>query len=362
MARTTRVDDGFYSTFVLRPLSQPLTTWSIRHGASPNTITILSMLLAIAAAALFALGQWPAYVAGALLLQVSLVVDCVDGDVARATGRTSPLGAWLDASTDRVKEALAYGGLAIGAAVNGHDAWLIAIGLLALQSVRHMSDYTFAAMRGTSAAARTGASGWRHWLRKIAYLPIGERWLILSLAVIVAGPTWALWALLAASAVSFGFSTLQRIRRTSTLPLTDGEATIVALQADHGPLLFAMRLPARSRWSWTLPPIERLIEYAVLIAVAWPLSAPGQAAAFAWLLVVVFHHYDLLYRAVQGRAMPRWINVAGLGVEGRIIALVIAYALVWTVPLLAWGAAWGGLLFVIIASVQWIGVLKESSA
>jgi phosphatidylglycerophosphate synthase len=327
MARTTRVDDGFYSTFVLRPLSQPLTTWSIRHGASPNTITILSMLLAIAAAALFALGQWPAYVAGALLLQVSLVVDCVDGDVARATGRTSPLGAWLDASTDRVKEALAYGGLAIGAAVNGHDAWLIAIGLLALQSVRHMSDYTFAAMRGTSAAARTGASGWRHWLRKIAYLPIGERWLILSLAVIVAGPTWALWALLAASAVSFGFSTLQRIRRTSTLP-----------------------------------PIERLIEYAVLIAVAWPLSAPGQAAAFAWLLVVVFHHYDLLYRAVQGRAMPRWINVAGLGVEGRIIALVIAYALVWTVPLLAWGAAWGGLLFVIIASVQWIRVLKESSA
>lgn len=362
MARTTRVDDGFYSTFVLRPLSQPLTTGSIRYRISPNTITVASLLLAIAAAALFALGQWPAYLAGALILQVSLVVDCVDGDVARATVRTSPFGAWLDASTDRLKEGLAYGGLAIGAAVNGSDAWLVAIGLLALQSVRHASDYTFATLRGSGASAAAGHTGWRHWLRKIAYLPIGERWLILSVGVIVGGPVAALCALLIASTLSLAFSTIQRMRRTGALPAIDGEAAIVALQADHGPLLTWWRLPARSRWSWALPPLERLVEYAVLLLLASTLSSTGRAAAFAWLLVVVFHHYDLLYRAIQGQAMPRWINIAGLGVEGRIIALAIAYALVLTVPVLAWGAAWGALLFIFIASAQWIRVLKESSA
>jgi phosphatidylglycerophosphate synthase len=361
MPRTTRVDDGFYSTFVLRPLSEPLTAWSIRHQASPNTITIASLLIAAGAAGLFAFGQVWAYLAGAVLLQVSLVVDCVDGDVARATGRTSRLGAWLDASTDRVKEGLAYAGLAIGAAVNGSDLWLVAITLLALQAVRHVSDYTFATMRGTSSpsVATTGPS---HWLRKVAYLPIGERWLILSIGVILGGPAVALWALLIASAVSLAFSTIQRIRRTGALPPASGEIAVVALQADHGPLLFAARLPARSRWSWIWPPLERIVEYVVLIAIAWPLSAVGRAAAFAWLLVVVFHHYDVLYRAIQGRAIPRWINVAGLGFEGRIIVLILAYALVWTVPLLAWGAAWGGLLFVIIASVQWIRALKETRA
>ena len=360
MTRTTRVDDGLFSTFVLRPLSEPLTSWSIRHRTSPNAITIASLLLAVAAAGLFALGQWWSYLVGALLLQASLVVDCVDGDVARATGRTSPLGAWLDASTDRIKEGLAYAGLAIGAAVNGTDMWLVAIALLALQAVRHVSDYTFATMRGTSVPIT--ASGWRHWARKVAYLPIGERWLILSVAVILGGPAVALWALLIASAVSLAFSTIQRIRRTRAIPPVDGAAQIVTLQADHGPLLVALGLPAGSRWSWALPPLERLVEYAVVITLAWPLSATGRAAAFAWLLVVVFHHYDLLYRAIQGRAMPRWINLAGLGFDGRVIVLVIAYALAWTVPVLAWGAAWGGLLFVIVASVQWIRVLRESSA
>lgn len=361
MPRTTRVDDGFYSTFVLRPLSEPLTTWSIRLRISPNTITVASLLTAMAAAGLFAVGHWWAYLCGALLLQASLVVDCVDGDVARATGRTSPLGAWLDASTDRVKEALAYGGLAIGAAVNGSDLWLVAIALLALQSVRHVSDYTFATMRGAGTGSAS-ASGWSHWLRKIAYLPIGERWLIISVGVVLGGPSLALWALLAASAVSLAFSTIQRMRRTGTITREGADWSVVALQADHGPLLFAVRLPAHSRWSWLWPPLERLVEYAVLIAIAWPLSTTGRAAAFAWLLVIVFHHYDLLYRAIQARSMPRWINVAGLGFEGRVILLAIAYLLTWSVPVLAWGAAWGGLLFVIIASVQWIRVLRESSA
>ena len=64
---------------------------------------------------LFATGERVGLVAGALLLQLSLVVDCVDGEVARYTRAFSSLGAWLDASTDRVKEYACYAGLAFGA-------------------------------------------------------------------------------------------------------------------------------------------------------------------------------------------------------------------------------------------------------
>ena len=308
-----------------------------------------------------ATGRWWGYVAGGLLLQVSIVVDCVDGDVARATGRISVLGAWLDAATDRLKEGIVYGGLAVGAAVNGVDLWLLALALLGLQTVRHVSDYTFVATRPRTTPLAT-ASGARHWLRKIAYLPIGERWLILTVGVIIGGPTVALWALFIASALSLAFSTVQRVRRTAPGPTPEEYAAVVTHQADHGPLLTFVRLPGRSRWSWTRPPLLRALEYSVVIALAWPLSATGRAAAFAWLLVVTFHHYDLLYRAIQGRGVPRWITLGGLGWEGRIIILVLAFALAWSVPVFAWGAAWGGLLFIIIASVQWIRVLKESSA
>ena len=364
MARTTRVDDGFYSTFVLRPLSAPLTMACVRLGIRPNAITIASLAIGIGAAALMATGRWWGYLAGALALQASLVLDCVDGDVARATGRFSALGGWLDAATDRLKESLVYGGLALGAMTQGSDLWLLAIALMGLQAFRHSCDYTFAATRQRPRTAEgTGSAGGpRHWLRKIAYLPIGERWLILSVGVVIGGPALALWALAIASAVSLAFSTVQRIRRTGPGANDDAAALVVSRQTDHGPLLWAVRLPDRWRGSWALPALERLIEYAVLLLVAWPLDSTARAAAFGWLLAVTFHHYDLLYRALQGAQMPRWIALAGLGIEGRIIVLVAAALALWAFPVLAWGAAWGALLFIVVASAQWIRALRGSGA
>ncbi len=139
-----RVDDGFYSTFVVRKASKPLTRLALRLGWSPNTITGISFAIGLAAAALFATGQWGWILLGAIALQVSLIIDCVDGEVARATRRFTALGAWLDAATDRVKEFAVYGGLAIGAASVGIDVWWIAIVLIVMQTTRHVSDYDFA--------------------------------------------------------------------------------------------------------------------------------------------------------------------------------------------------------------------------
>jgi hypothetical protein len=65
-----RVDDGFYSTFVVRKASKPLTRLALRLGLSPNAITMLSFFIGIAAAALFATGQWAWIAAGAVLLAV----------------------------------------------------------------------------------------------------------------------------------------------------------------------------------------------------------------------------------------------------------------------------------------------------
>ena len=66
------------------------------------------------AAVWFSAGTRPAQVAGAVLLYLSFVLDCVDGQLARYTRAFSPLGAWLDATFDRVKEYVVYVGLAFG--------------------------------------------------------------------------------------------------------------------------------------------------------------------------------------------------------------------------------------------------------
>ena len=141
--RSSRPDDGFYSTFVLRRLSRPISRWGAAHGVSANAVTILSGVLGVLAAVLFGTGVYGGLLAGAVLLQVSLVLDCVDGEIARATRTFSAFGAWLDASLDRVKEYGALAGLAVGAARDGHDLWLLALAGMALQTARHVQDFAF---------------------------------------------------------------------------------------------------------------------------------------------------------------------------------------------------------------------------
>ncbi len=68
---------------------------------SPNQITVLSVLSAVAGFALFCLGNhWYGFAAFIL----AFVLDAVDGAVARARGETSKIGGFLDGVSDRLVE------------------------------------------------------------------------------------------------------------------------------------------------------------------------------------------------------------------------------------------------------------------
>jgi hypothetical protein len=400
--QANRADDGFYSTFVVRRMSKPLTRVALRLGWTPNAITLISFAVGIAAALAFAGGSRWALVLGAVLLQLSLVIDCVDGEVARATRRFSALGAWLDASTDRVKEFLAYAGLAIGAARSGADIWWLAVVLVVLQTTRHMSDYDFSRVQRMREAyvpirdvtiaddgAAGTAGGWSvsgamemstrmnrrdavRWVKRAIHLPIGERWLIISVFAAVLGATWALGILLAAGLVALAYVTAGRVLRTFTWhgPTPDAGVTLLSRQGDSGPILglLAMAVPARvrrawwaNRWAWSVPALLRLAELGAvaLVALIWHPSVV--VIAFWWMAVVAFHHYDTLYRAMQDSAPPRWLLWLGLGWEGRTL-LVIGLAIVGGTVLsggLTWGASLLAALFVVVASVQWLSVQRS---
>jgi hypothetical protein len=400
--QANRVDDGFYSTFVVRRLSKPLTRVALRLGWTPNAITLVSFAVGIAAAVSFAEGSRWALVLGAVLLQLSLVIDCVDGEVARATRRFSALGAWLDASTDRVKEFLAYAGLAIGAARSGADIWWLAVILVVLQTTRHMSDYDFSRVQrmreayvpvrdlrlvDDGAAGATG--GWSvsgamemstrmnrrdaiRWAKRAIHLPIGERWLIISVFAAVLGPTWALGVLLVAGLLALAYVTAGRTLRTFTWrgPTPTPGVLLLSRQGDSGPILglLASLVPAPTReawWShraaWAVPAVLRLVELAVVAVVALAWHPSVVVVAFWWMTVVAFHHYDTLYRAMQDSAPPRWLLWLGLGWEGRTI-LVIALGVAGG-TILANGLTWAAWLlaglFVVLASVQWLSVQRR---
>ena len=73
-------------------LSVPLA----RTGASPNGITLAWIVIGLAGVACLAGGGFTLAVTGALLLQLSYLLDFVDGEVARLTDRRSVIGGFLD--------------------------------------------------------------------------------------------------------------------------------------------------------------------------------------------------------------------------------------------------------------------------
>lgn len=81
---------------------------------SPNLITISSLVIGFLAALCFLQGEWFWLVVAAVLVQLSFVVDCMDGQLARYRQQFSKLGAWLDRVSDRVKDFLYFFSLAFG--------------------------------------------------------------------------------------------------------------------------------------------------------------------------------------------------------------------------------------------------------
>ncbi len=76
-----------------------------RSGISPNAITIITLALNCAVAAVIATGN---LLAGGILVLVVGALDSLDGALARATGRATTFGAFLDSTLDRYSEAVLF--------------------------------------------------------------------------------------------------------------------------------------------------------------------------------------------------------------------------------------------------------------
>jgi hypothetical protein len=135
--------DGFFTTFFVSTWSRYLARWAGRRGFSPNQVTVLALCVGIAAAAAFATGERTGYIVGAVLVYLSFVLDCVDGQLARYTRQFSKFGGYLDSVFDRTKEYVAFAGLAIGG--SSSEVWILAAAMLTLQTLRHSFDFSYGA-------------------------------------------------------------------------------------------------------------------------------------------------------------------------------------------------------------------------
>jgi 1L-myo-inositol 1-phosphate cytidylyltransferase / CDP-L-myo-inositol myo-inositolphosphotransferase len=106
--------DGLVDRTFNRPCGRVLSKLLVWTPVSPNTVSIISILIGVVAAWLFADGDYAKAIGAAILFQISAIVDCVDGDIARVAFKESALGKWLDLAGDQVVHVSVFGGIALG--------------------------------------------------------------------------------------------------------------------------------------------------------------------------------------------------------------------------------------------------------
>jgi phosphatidylglycerophosphate synthase len=104
---------GVRMRYIMPRISVRVTRWILHHlpNVTPNQLTLVSGVLGFAAGAFltFPRGIAPA-VAAALLYQLHILFDYVDGEIARVKQLASPLGAYYDLMVGRlVKPVVIYG-------------------------------------------------------------------------------------------------------------------------------------------------------------------------------------------------------------------------------------------------------------
>ncbi len=99
---------------ILQPTLEKIGKAFASTGLSANFWTLVGLVFALASALVYGLGIEFGLIIGGILLLVSGFFDMVDGQVARATGKTSQRGSYLDSMFDKIAEVAIFLGLLFG--------------------------------------------------------------------------------------------------------------------------------------------------------------------------------------------------------------------------------------------------------
>jgi len=192
-----RVKQGY--TTGARTLASRSIVGLARTRVTPNALTTAGVSLCLAAAVIVYFENHDKllfYWVGALVFVVGSILDILDGALARAGGKTTPFGSFLDSTTDRVGEGAMLGAIALIFARHGNE---VALGA------------TIAAIAGSFLVSYTRAKAEALGLRgDVGFGSRAERVVAITAGLVLA--PWGLlqWAIYLLTATAW-LTVLQRI-------------------------------------------------------------------------------------------------------------------------------------------------------
>jgi phosphatidylglycerophosphate synthase len=250
-----KTDDGFVAVF----FSARIANWLLRRiedlPIAPNQVTAVAVLTKLAAAAAYATGRWPALVLGAVLVQASFVLDCLDGQLARHRRQTSGFGEWLDFMSDCLGDLVLIAGIAVGCALRSggltpflwsyaailvlfyrHFDWMLLVRVLGggYEQLHHtptrgIGEQEKARVIEAARERRSREWGWfarlldrlapkgtveahsfTFWVKRALLFGNGERYALISLLGVIDRPEWIFPVLVAWGGVVYPMITVHR--------------------------------------------------------------------------------------------------------------------------------------------------------
>lgn len=198
----------------VRATLRPIVALAIALHLTPNTITVIGVVITLVASVLVGSG-W--LLLGAAVLTAGSLLDAVDGALARAQGGGTAFGSFLDSTLDRVSEAILYIGVAGWFLFTREDpAWPVLLTLVALAG-SFLVSYSRARAEGIGLTASVGLA------------PRTERLVLVIAGITVAGLGYELGLIgaLAIIAVLTTATVVQRIwhvwRQSQATSFDNGE-------------------------------------------------------------------------------------------------------------------------------------------
>ena len=206
---TAKPGDGIVSRHLNRPLSQAASGLLLRLGwIRPGHATAITALVALAMLVCLLTGTVAGLVAGAVLFQLASIADGIDGEIARATFRSSASGAAWDSAVDAgtnlgflagVIANLALRGDTVTAMIGLAGAGILALGMavLGLHAKARGEPLNFDAAKKRKG---TSESALMRWLR---YLTMRDFYCLFLAVMIAAGQVAAALAIFTLAAAGW---------------------------------------------------------------------------------------------------------------------------------------------------------------
>lgn len=129
-----KAEPVWYAKYVVRPFSIYITKVLLYTPVTANQISLIGMILGICSAFAIGYGTFQSALIGVALLQISYILDCIDGEIARFYKQSSVNGIFIDFLGHRIVIPLIFFGTAFMIFMNTQNIYMLILGILGAEA------------------------------------------------------------------------------------------------------------------------------------------------------------------------------------------------------------------------------------